>query len=239
MRPKPPNFLDIHIFISRWANSTVSLLWTLIASKYKTKVLSEFVEFEEHGTWPTDCISKYYKLEPSTSLLPLSHNQTPEGQKFLPFSFLKYFLDYECYTRKGVGKVRFSIPLNDEPGSESLRNISVDIYTTHTHSDEKYTGQASDKRVKQMNQIMPIIENSDAEVVILGGDFNDHPLSGKTIRKSKNWIRDEGIMRLGDWGLVGLGDQGIQGDGRIGALWDQGDHGEGCWGIRGIKGMGG
>ena len=89
-----------------------------------------------------------------------------------------------------------------------------------------------------MNQIMPIIENSDAEVVILGGDFNDHPLSGKTIRKSKNWIRDEGIMRLGDWGLVGLGDQGIQGDGRVGALWDQGDQGEGCWGIRGIKGMG-
>ena len=161
----------------------------LIASKYKTKVVSEFVEFEEHGTWPTDCISKYYELEPSTSVLPLSHNQTTEGQKFLPsehlsfnytpFLFLIYFLDYECYTRKGVGKVRFSIPLN------SLRNISVDIYTTHTHSDESYTGQASDKRVKQMNQIMPIIENSDAEVVILGGDFNDHPLSGEKIRESR------------------------------------------------------
>ena len=184
LRPKPPNFLDIYLFLD---GPIPQFLCSglLIASKYKTKVLSEFVEFEEHGTWPTDCISKYYKLEPSTSLLPLSHNQTPEGQKFLPFSFLKYFLDYECYTRKGVGKVRFSIPLNVEPGSESLRNISVDIYTTHTHSDEKYTGQASDKRVKQMNQIMPIIENSDAEVVILGGDFNDHPLSGKTIRKSR------------------------------------------------------
>jgi hypothetical protein len=29
---------------------------------------------------------------------------------------------------------------------------------------------------------MPRIEYSDAEVVILGGDFNDIPLSGKKIR---------------------------------------------------------
>ena len=28
-----------------------------------------------------------------------------------------------------------------------------------------------------MNQIMPIVENSNAEVVILGGDFNDHQIS--------------------------------------------------------------
>ena len=34
-----------------------------------------------------------------------------------------------------------------------------------------------------MNQIMPIIENSDAEVVILGGDFNDHPLNQATRQK--------------------------------------------------------
>ena len=98
--------------------------------------------------------------------------------------FWHIFLGGECYARKGVGRVRFSIPLNVEPGifePEPQRSISVDIYTTHTHSDETYTGQASDKRVKQMNQIMPAIENSDAEVVILGGDFNDHPLSGKKI----------------------------------------------------------
>ena len=63
----------------------------LIASKYKTFVSSEFVEFEEHGTWPTDCISKYYyKFEPSTSVLPLSHNQTTEGQKFLPSEHLSF-----------------------------------------------------------------------------------------------------------------------------------------------------
>ena len=36
-----------------------------------------------------------------------------------------------------------------------------------------------------MNQIMPRIEYSDADVVILGGDFNDHPLSGKKIRESR------------------------------------------------------
>ena len=29
----------------------------LIASKHKTKVFSDFVEFEEYGSWPLDCIS--------------------------------------------------------------------------------------------------------------------------------------------------------------------------------------
>ena len=99
---------------------------------------------------------------------------------------MTYFLDGECYSRKGVGRVRFSIPLNINGfGSHTQRNISVDIYTTHTHSDRDHTGQASDKRIKQMNQIMPRIEYSDAEVVILGGDFNDHPLSGKKIKESR------------------------------------------------------
>ena len=53
-----------------------------------------------------------------------------------------------------------------------------------------------------MNQIMPIIENSDAEVVILGGDFNDHPLSGENIRKSKKLDQGRGnheIVGSGDW----------------------------------------
>ena len=62
----------------------------LIASKYKTKVLSEFIEFEEHGTWPTDCISKYYKLEPSTSFFTSVHNQMTEGQKFMPSEDLSF-----------------------------------------------------------------------------------------------------------------------------------------------------
>ena len=85
--------------------------------------------------------------------------------------------DLECFVTKGVGRVRFSIPLH--PGFEFIRNITVDILTIHTHSDQTYTGQARDLRIKQLNQVMPAIENSDAEIVILGGDFNDHPLSGE------------------------------------------------------------
>ena len=50
--------------------------------------------------------------------------------------FFTYLLDFECHSRKGVGRVRFSIPLNVEHGSGSPRNISVDIYTTHTYSDK-------------------------------------------------------------------------------------------------------
>ena len=62
-----------------------------------------------------------------------------------------------------------------------------------------------------MNQIMPAIENSNAEVVILGGDFNDHPLSGEKIGESRKLDQGFGIVQSG-----GLGDKGIQKDGRIG-----------------------
>jgi len=80
-------------------------------------------------------------------------------------------INKECWSRKGLGQVRFSIPLNP------TRNISVDILTTHIHSDEDSMGEGRSYRIKQLNQIMPIVENSDAEVVILGGDMNDHQKS--------------------------------------------------------------
>ena len=51
-----------------------------------------------------------------------------------------------------------------------------------------------------MNQIMPAIENSNAEVVILGGDFNDHPLSGEKIGESK-----ETGSGIGDCAIRGIG----------------------------------
>ena len=159
-------------------------------------LLGHLLLSEEHGTWPTECISKYYKLEPSTSLLPLSHNQTPEGQKFLPFSFLKYFLDYECYTRKGVGKVRFSIPLNVEPGSESLRNISVDIYTTHTHSDEKYTGQASDKRENKWIRLCQSLKTAMQKWSFLG---EISMIIHYQVKRSGNQKTGSGMRGLWDW----------------------------------------
>jgi hypothetical protein len=43
----------------------------LIASKHKTKVFSDFVEFEEYGTFPWDCVGKYYKFEPSMYIVHL------------------------------------------------------------------------------------------------------------------------------------------------------------------------
>ena len=54
-------------------------------------------------------------------------------------------------------------------------NITVDIYNTHTQSDELYTGEAEARRLNQLKQVLPEIENSDADLVIFGGDFNDYP----------------------------------------------------------------
>ena len=56
-------------------------------------------------------------------------------------------------------------------------NITVDIFNTHLHSDEKYTGEAEARRINQLRQILPEVERSNADLVIFGGDFNDHPKS--------------------------------------------------------------
>ena len=85
--------------------------------------------------------------------------------------------DLECFVTKGVGRVRFSIPLH--PEFVFMRNITIDVLTIHANSDPTYIGEARHIRINQMNQVMPAIENSDAEIVILGGDFNDIPLSGE------------------------------------------------------------
>ena len=79
-------------------------------------------------------------------------------------------------TRKGVGKVRFLYPI------DSQLNITIDVMTTHLHSDATYTGQVRQRRVNQLNQILPAIETSDADLVIFGGDFNDIPNSGLNFR---------------------------------------------------------
>ncbi len=75
-------------------------------------------------------------------------------------------------TRKGIGRVRFAYPVDNE------LTITVDVFTIHTQSDYDFTGQSEQRRINQLEQVVPHFENSDADLVIVGGDFNDHPESG-------------------------------------------------------------
>lgn len=123
-----------------------------IASKY-WPTESEFVAFKDYGSIFMDC--------PSNCFLP--NLFTPN-----PFTTQALFVDYECMVRKGVGRVRFDYPLDDKS------NITVDVFNIHTQSDEKFTGEERKRRLNQLNQVLPAIEKSDADLVLLGGDFNDY-----------------------------------------------------------------
>jgi len=72
-----------------------------------------------------------------------------------------HFWDGESLARKGVGRVRI------EPSPGHI----VDVFLTHTAaSDYNYY-----YRQKQVKQLVEIIQQSEADFVILGGDFNADP----------------------------------------------------------------
>jgi endonuclease/exonuclease/phosphatase (EEP) superfamily protein YafD len=73
---------------------------------------------------------------------------------------------------KGVGRLRVLYPVSDQ------LNITIDLFNTHLQSDISETGQQRPRRVHQVDQFLPQVEDSDADLVFWGGDFNDIPESG-------------------------------------------------------------
>ena len=91
-----------------------------------------------------------------------------------PYSFTyhgdakKIFIDGEWLARKGVGRVRI----------EPVKNLTVDIFVTHTAADPdpSHGYNNSYYRVRQVQELMDTyVSKSDADIVILGGDFNAEP----------------------------------------------------------------
>jgi len=71
------------------------------------------------------------------------------------------WLDGEYLARKGVGHVRI----------EPAEGYIVDVFVTHTcASDYNYY-----YRQRQVKELVQIVEKSDADFVVLGGDFNVDP----------------------------------------------------------------
>ncbi len=81
---------------------------------------------------------------------------------------LKVLVDGEWAARKGVGRVRI----------KPFPNTTVDIFVTHTAADpdpiHEYTNEYYRKaQVKEL--IESYVSKSDADVVLLAGDFNAGP----------------------------------------------------------------
>lgn len=72
-----------------------------------------------------------------------------------------FWADGEYFVRKGVGRVRI----------EPHPNVTVDVYVTHTcASDYNFF-----YRQKQVKELVRFVESSDADFIIVGGDFNVDP----------------------------------------------------------------
>lgn len=93
-----------------------------------------------------------------------------------PFSHM--FSDGEYFSGKGVGRVRVS------PKS----GINIDVFVTHTISEDSNY----EIREKQADELIGLVENSEADFIILGGDFNASPLMDfdKTYHKVKKVMTD-------------------------------------------------
>lgn len=113
--------------------------------------------------------------------------------------FKKAFIDGEWLARKGVGKVRI-LPTNDT-------SLTVDVFVTHTAADPDpshgYTNEYY--RRKQVRELMDkYVTQSDADVVILGGDFNAQPVkeTGEIyhmiVEHMKNCL-EEVFYKLNQW----------------------------------------
>lgn len=76
-----------------------------------------------------------------------------------------HLFDGECVARKGVGRVRI------EPSPGHI----VDVFLTHTCASDYNSWY----RQTQAKQLVNIIQKSDADFVILGGDFNADPVVNK------------------------------------------------------------
>lgn len=88
------------------------------------------------------------------------------------------FSDGEYLAAKGIGSVKV-VP---------REGVTVDVFVTHTISEDSNYAI----REQQADQIIDLIDNSKADFVILGGDFNASPLMelDKTYHKVKKVMTD-------------------------------------------------
>jgi endonuclease/exonuclease/phosphatase family metal-dependent hydrolase len=117
--------------------------------------------------------------------------------EFNMYTYRGSIWDGEGLAGKGVGRVRI----------EPIPNLTVDVFVTHTIADSGTTMYNNTwVRINQVEELMnTYIDKSNADVVILGGDFNsgptNHPGEPFQIIKSKGMINSvqEIFYKLDEW----------------------------------------
>ena len=117
--------------------------------------------------------------------------------EFNMYTYRGSIWDGEGLAGKGVGRVRI----------EPMPNLTVDIFITHTIADSGITMYNNTwVRINQVEELMSTyIEKSDADAVILGGDFNSAPTNNPgepfQIIKSRGMVNSvqEIFYKLDEW----------------------------------------
>ena len=82
--------------------------------------------------------------------------------------YFYFYWDIFYYLAKGIGQVHFKLP----------NGLTLDVFLTHTIADDTghYTKQTSKwVRKFQIGTLIGLINESEADLVILGGDLNEDP----------------------------------------------------------------
>jgi len=117
--------------------------------------------------------------------------------EFNMYTYRGSIWDGEGLAGKGVGRVRI----------QPVPNLNVDLFVTHTIADSGTTMYNNTwVRINQVEELMAsYIDKSDADVVILGGDFNSAPTNNPgepfQIMKSKGLVNSvqEIFYELDEW----------------------------------------
>jgi len=118
--------------------------------------------------------------------------------KFTEIEFFPYtdhgdlwWKDGEYFARKGVGRVRV----------EPHPNVTVDVFVTHTCAEDYNYWY----RQRQVKELVKFVSKSDADFVLLGGDFNVDPkvnANETTYQDVKNIMTnsiEEFFHKIEDW----------------------------------------
>eukprot|EP00092_Neocalanus_flemingeri_P026367 GFUD01028583.1.p1 GENE.GFUD01028583.1~~GFUD01028583.1.p1 ORF type:complete len:338 (-),score=73.61 GFUD01028583.1:163-1176(-) len=143
---------DVYLLEELWMRPDHNMIKSLIPEGYYMTEVGDLASSCDGTIGPDGCsglaiVSKYPFLELNF------HGYSDHGDAI--------WFDGEYLARKGVGHARI----------EPAKGYIVDMFVTHTcASDYNYY-----YRQRQVKELVEIVENSDADFVVLGGDFNVDP----------------------------------------------------------------
>jgi len=148
---------DIYLLEELWMRPDHALVKSLIPSNYH---MTEVMDLNNPHQW-TNCDGEIGPDGCSGLAIVSKHKFTQI--EFFPYTDHgdAFWNDGEYLARKGVGRVRV----------EPHPNVTVDVFVTHTCAEDYNYWY----RQRQIKELVKFVNKSDADFVLLGGDFNVDP----------------------------------------------------------------